>query len=327
MLAPGIELPAVVGAAAPLQNTANLRTKGWEISFNWRDKIGPWGYNIGFNIYDSKTIVTKYKNESKIIKKSDGNNQYYEGYEIGSIWGFETDGFYSVDDFEDTNTWKLKEGVVTIDGVNPRPGDIKFKNLRDDKQSVNLIDEGDGTLENPGDRKIIGNNTLRFQYGINLGVSYKGFDLSVMLQGVGKRDVWISDERRWPFDRGQFGSIFKDQLNYWKPVDIANGDYTAVNPNADYFRIYGQVQNLNSNKRPQTKFLMDGSYLRVKNVTFSYSFPREWLIPVTLTGLKAFVSCENLHTFTKLMKGYDPERLSWNYPFYRTISFGINVTL
>lgn len=327
MLAPGAELPALVGASAPLQNTADLRTKGWEISLSWRDKIGAWGYNVGFNLYDSKTVVTKYHNESKIILKSDGKNNYYDGYEIGSIWGYVTDGYYTVDDFEDTNTWKLKEGVTTVEGVSPRPGDIKFKNLRDSESSVNRIDAGDGTLANPGDRKIIGNSSLRFQYGINLGVNYKGFDLSVLLQGVGKRDVWISDGRRWPFDSGQFGSIFKDQLDYWQPKDPANGDWSAKNPNAEYFRIYGQRNNAGYNTRAQTKYLMDGSYLRIKNITLGYSFPKEWLAPISLTSLKAFVSCENLHTFTKLMKGYDPERLSWGYPFYRTISFGINVTL
>lgn len=327
MLAPGAELPSVVGASAPLQNTADLRTKGWELSLTWRDRIGAWGYNVGFNLYDSKTVVTKYHNESKIILKSDGTNNYYEGYEIGSIWGYVTDGYYTADDFEDTNTWKLKEGVVTVDGVSPRPGDIKYQNLRDDGSSTNRIDTGDGTFDNPGDRKIIGNNSLRLQYGINLGVNYKGFDLSVLLQGVGKRDVWISDARRWPFNSGQFGSLFKDQLDYWKPVDSANGDWTAANPNAEYFRIYGQGNNSGYNTRAQTKYLMNGSYLRVKNVTLSYNFPKSWLAPITLTSLKAFVSCENLHTFTKLIKGYDPERLSWGYPFYRTISFGFNVTL
>ena len=327
MLAPGAELPSVVGASAPLQNTADLRTKGWELSLTWRDRIGAWGYNVGFNLYDSKTVVTKYHNESKIILKSDGTNNYYEGYEIGSIWGYVTDGYYTADDFEDTNTWKLKEGVVTVDGVSPRPGDIKYQNLRDDGSSTNRIDTGDGTFDNPGDRKIIGNNSLRLQYCINLGVNYKGFDLSVLLQGVGKRDVWISDARRWPFNSGQFGSLFKDQLDYWKPVDSANGDWTAANPNAEYFRIYGQGNNSSYNTRAQTMYLMIGSYLRVKNVTLSYNFPMSWLAPITLTSLKAFVSCENLHTFTKLMKGYDPERLSWGYPFYRTISFGFNVTL
>lgn len=327
MLAPGAELPALVGASAPLQNTADLRTKGWELSVNWRDKIGDWGYNVGFNLYDSKTTVTKYHNESKIILKSNGSNNYYEGYEIGSIWGYVTDGYYTVDDFEDTNTWKMKEGVVTVDGASPLPGDIKYKNLRDAEGSTNRIDAGDGTLANPGDRKIIGNSSLRLQYGINLGVNYKGFDLSVLLQGIGKRDVWISDARRWPFASGQFGSLFKDQLDYWKPVDAANGDWSAANPDAEYFRIYGQRNNSGYNTRTQTKYLMNGAYLRVKNVTLSYNFPKSWLAPITLSSLKAFVSCENLHTFTKLMKGYDPERLSWGYPFYRTISFGINVTL
>lgn len=278
-------------------------------------------------MYNSKTVVTKYNNESKIIKKSDGSNNYYEGYEIGSIWGYETDGFYTVDDFKDTNAWILKDNVPTVQGVSPRPGDIKYKNLRDDENSTNQIDEGNGTLANPGDRKIIGNNAIRMQYGIGLGVNYKGFDLSILLQGVGKRDVWISDARRWPFASGQFGQIFSDQLDYWKPKDASNGDWEAVNPNAEYFRLYGQIENSGYNKRTQTKYLLNGAYLRIKNVTLSYTFPKQWIEPIHLSSLKAFVSCENLHTFHHLPDGYDPERLSWGYPFFRTISFGINVTL
>ena len=327
MLAPGLELPALVGASAPLQNVADLRTKGWELSLNWRDKIGNWGYNVGFNLYDSRTTVTKYDNESFVLQNSNGENNYYTGYEIGTIWGYVTDGYYTVDDFEDTNTWKLKEGVTSINAVNPRPGDIKFKNLRDDDDSVNRIDAGDGTLMNPGDRQIIGNNKIRLQYGINLGVNYKGFDLNVLLQGVGKRDVWINDARRWSFASGQFGQIFDDQLDYWKPIDPDNGNWNPVNPDAEYFRIYNQRENSGSNTRAQTKYLLNGAYLRVKNITFSYTFPKTWMDVIHLNALKAFVSCENLHTFSSLPKGYDPERLSWGYPFYRTVSFGINVTL
>ena len=116
MLAPGFELPAPIGAAAPLQNTADLRTKGWELNLSWRDRIGDVGYSIGFNLYDSKTEVTKYNNESYILFKSDGSNNYYNGYEIGTIWGYETDGFYTVDDFTDTQTWQLKEGVISEKG-------------------------------------------------------------------------------------------------------------------------------------------------------------------------------------------------------------------
>ena len=333
MLAAGLELPAVVGADAPLQNVADLRTKGWELSLGWRDQVGDFGYNVAFNLYDSRTIITDYNNESKIIRTVvDGveQNAYYVGYEIGSIWGYVTDGYYTVDDFVDTQSWQLAEGVPTVDGVSPRPGDIKYKNLRDDENSINRIDAGDGTVDNPGDRTIIGNDALRFQYGLSLGFNYKGFDLSILLQGVGKRDVWISDARRWPFQSGQFGQLFSDQLDYWRPIseDPADPNYmVAANPNAEYYRLYDMGTNAGYNQRTQTKYLLNGAYLRVKNVTLSYTFPRDLIKKIALRDLKVFLSCENLATFSHLPKGYDPERLSWNYPFYRTISFGINVTL
>jgi len=161
-----------------------------------------------------------------------------------------------------------KEGVTSIEGVNVRPGDLKFKNLKDDENSINQIDPGNSTLENPGDRVIIGNSSLRYQFGVNLGASYKEFALNVMLQGTGKRDVWISGLGMFPFG-GMFGALSYNTTDYWKLVDIENGDYTAV---------------------------------------------------------KLFSNIENLTTFTSLPKGYDPERISWGYPFYRTISFGANIT-
>lgn len=332
MLAPGLQFPSVVGADAPLQNTADLRTKGWELAVNWRDNIGDWGYRVGFNLYDSRTHVTKYNNESGLFV--DRNNaleaakrRYREGMELGEIWGYVSDGYYTVDDFENTTSWKLKEGVPSIKGVQVRPGDIKFKNLRDDEGSVNQIDNGNDQIGNPGDRKIIGNETPRYQYGVTGGVSWKGFDFSFLLQGTGKRDVWISDDLRWAFNSGQFGTIFDNQLDYWKPRDPANGDWTAVNPNAEWHRIYGEKANASSNQRIQTKYMLNGAYMRLKNITLSYTVPKTFLQKVTLTGAKIFCSAENVCTWSHLPKGYDPERLSWQYPFYRTISFGINLTL
>lgn len=327
MLAPGSELPSVVGAAAPLQNVADLRTKGWELSLSWRDRIGDWGYSVGMNLYDSKTEVTNYSNNSGLLKNSDGTNAYYTGYQIGQIWGYVSDGFYTVDDFEDTTSWKLKEGVTSIKGVNVRPGDMKFKNLRDDANSVNQIDPGLSTLDNPGDMKIIGNNASRCQYGITGSVNWKGFDLSFLLQGTGKRDYWVSNDRRWAFNSGEFGTVFDDQLDYWKPVDAENGDYTAVNPDAEYFRIYGQRENASSNTRVQTKYLLNASYLRLKNISLSYVLPNAWVSKTGLSNVKVFANAENLHTWHSLPEGYDPERVSWGYPFYRTFSFGFNFTL
>ena len=323
MLAPGMQLPAVVGASAPYQNTADMRTRGWEVNLNWRDQIGKVGYRIGFNLSDSKSEITKYdSNKSKLL------SNFYEGQQLGEIWGYEFDGFYSVDDFEDTKTWKLKDGVVAINGYNPRPGDVKFKNLRDDAQGENLIYEGEGTLENPGDRKVIGNSLPRYLYGINLGVSYAGFDLSVFLQGTGKRDYWLANTLTFPmYSDYKFIPLYEGLENYWRPVDAAAGDYTCANPGAEFPRIYGGYGNMGSNYRQSDKYLSDASYLRIKNVTLSYTFPRQWMKKISLSSLKAFVSIENLATFTSLAKGIDPETLSWDYPAFRTVSFGINLSL
>ena len=113
----------------------------------------------------------------------------------------------------------------------------------------------------------------------------------------------------------------------YKPVDAANGDYTAVNPNAEFPRIYGNYGNQGSNYRQSDKYLSDASYLRIKNVTLSYTFPKAWITKISLSQLRAFVSVENLATLSSLPKGIDPETLKWDYPAFRTVSFGLNLTL
>ena len=323
MLAPGVQLPAVVGASAPYQNTADMRTRGWEPSLNWRDQIGKVGYRIGFNLSDYKSEIIKYDDNgaTKLL------SSYYPGQTLGEIWGYVVDGYYTVDDFVDTSSWQLKEGVTSINGYNVRPGDVKFKNLRDDDTSTNVITSGDNTFDNPGDRKVIGNTTPRYQYGINLGMNYAGFDLNVILQGTGKRDYWISNVLTFPMNGDNFVLLFEGLSDYWMPKDPDNGDWSAVNPNAKYPRIYGNRGNSGSNLRQSDKYLSDASYLRIKNITLSYKLPKKWVNQIFLNQMKAFVSIENVATFTSLPSGIDPERIEWNYPAFRTVSFGVNITL
>lgn len=323
-----IELPSVVGTEAPAQNGADMRTNGWELALNWRDKIGNVGYSIGFNLYDHQSKITKYSNETGLL------SDFYEGAYLNNIWGYVSDGYYSIDDFEDIKSWKLKESVTSIQGYNVRPGDLKFKNLNDDNNSKNQIDAGNNTLENPGDRRIIGNSTARYQFGSNLGLDYKGIGLTVLLQGVGKRDVWLGGQSIFPFagsasSDAVFQPIYYNQTNYWKPIsqDPKDPNYMIPeDPNPEYYRIYGQVQNVGSNTRTSDKFLQDASYLRVKNITLSYLFPKTITNSIGISNLKLFLGVENLATYTTLPKGIDPERLNWNYPFYRTVSFGANIT-
>ena len=323
MLAPGVQLPAVVGASAPYQNTADMRTRGWELSLNWRDQIGKVGYRIGFNLSDYKSEIIKYDDNAATKLLS----SYYPGQTLGETWGYVVDGYYTVDDFVDTSSWQLKEGVTSINGYNVRPGDVKFKNLRDDDTSTNVITSGDNSFDNPGDRKVIGNTTPRYQYGINLGMNYAGFDLNVILQGTGKRDYWISNVLTFPMNGDNFVPLFEGLSDYWMPKDPDNGDWSAVNPNAKYPRIYGNRGNSGSNLRQSDKYLSDASYLRIKNITLSYKLPKKWVNQIFLNQMKAFVSIENVATFTSLPSGIDPERIEWNYPAFRTVSFGVNITL
>ena len=330
MLTAGVvQLPATVGAAAPMQNTASMRTRGWELALRWSDKIGKLGYRFGVNLYDRTSEITEYyNNQSGLI------NTYYVGMKMGEIWGYLSDGYYSVSDFSNTTLWTLNQGVTSIEGYNVKPGDMKFKNLKDDAGSTNMIDPATSTLADPGDRTIIGNTTPRFQYGVNAGLNFQGFDLSVLLQGVGKRDYWLSGASLFPFAGSSatdavFQPIYYNQTDYWKPLSTTAGDpnyYVPSNPNPKLFRIYNQMENIGSNTRVSDKFLSNAAYLRVKNVTLSYTFPSKWIRILKMQQLKVFGSVENLATMTTLPKGYDPESLSWSYPFYRTVSFGANIT-
>ena len=327
MLAAGSELPSTVGASAPLQNIADMRTDGYELSINWQDRVGDWSYRVGFNLYDHMSKITKFDNKT-------GNlSQWYNGRELNQIWGYVSDGYYTIDDFDlekaKKGTWELKEGVTSIQGYIVRPGDEKFRDLNGD----GIINTGASTVDDPGDRKVIGNSTSRFQFGANAGVSWKGFDLDIMLQGVGKRDYWLGSASLFPFGGagadGVFWPIYYNQTDYWtaKSYDPESPDYmVAENPDAKLFRIYGQEGNVGSNTRTSTKYLQNASYLRIKNVTLGYTFPAKWINKLSINQFRIYGSVENLHTFTSLPKGYDPESMSWSYPFYRTWSVGATIT-
>ncbi|MDD7455617.1 MAG: TonB-dependent receptor [Bacteroidales bacterium] len=334
ILSESVAMPSVLGTTAPMQNVGAMRTSGWEFQINWRGQIGPKvSYRLGFNIWDYTSKVTKLNfNEEKSL------SYLYVGKKVGEIWGYEYDGFYTVDDFSSLDTWTLKDGVVTVSGISPRPGDYKYKNLNDGQYGsdpdadVNDINSGKNAKDKPGDMKVIGNTTPRYQYGLNFGVSYAGFDLSVMLQGVGKRDYFSSSPYFYTYVGGSesiWFPVFKGTTDYWRPIstDASSADYyVAENPDAKLPRVYGSVGNSGYNRRTNTRMLQSAAYLRVKNVTLSYTFPKVWMQKVKIDELRAYVSCENMLTFDSLPNGIDPETLNWSYPLYRTVSFGLNLT-
>lgn len=316
MLAPGMELPSILGADAPKENVADLKTKGWELTINWHDKIGDITYRLGLNLYDSRTHITKFDNEVGLIYDKDNNVINRVGKEMGEIWGYETDRFYTEKDFDGNG--KVKPGIPVVEGVIPNPGDILYV----DKNGDGIINKGKNTTSDPGDMMVIGNDTKRLQYGITTGASYKGFDFSLFMQGVGKRDLWRSNELIFPY-YSEFGTMFDHQLDYW----------TSENTNAFYPRLYERaLGNTSANRNRQTKYLLDGGYFRLKNVTLSYTLPTKWYKKFSVDRVGVFFSGEDLWTHYNTPKGVDPEiepekNRGWAYPNMRKISFGINVTL
>lgn len=320
MLAAGEELPAILGASAPLKNVADLKSTGFELELSWRDRVGSdFKYGIGINLYNYKAKITKFKNEGGLL------SQYYIGQMLGEIWGYEFDRYYTVDDFTEgslsTNltNGKLKDGVTKIEGQNPNPGDILFKDL----DGNGIINAGNSTLANPGDRKIIGNSNLRYQYGINGDFEYKGVSLSFVMNGIMKRDRYLNNDLTNAYNY-EFGTIYKHQLNYWTPGNL----------DAEYPRLYisgFRTTNHTSNYRTSTRTLLDGSYLRLQNVTLGYMFKNSLVRKIGIRGLKVFASSENLYTWSKLPKGIDPAADSkgngLGYPYMRSFSFGLNVNL
>lgn len=336
MHSPGITLPSSFGTAPPKRNYGEIQTTGWELAVDWNKSFSNGlNFNVTGMLSDFQEKVTKYANTTM------GINSYYEGKILGEIWGYETDGFFTSDDFaKDANGDLLLENgryVLNDDVPNQSlyesgwffygPGDIKYKDLNGD----GVIDYGSQTVDDHGDMKVIGNSTPRFQYGLRLGADWKGFDLSVFMQGVGKRDMWANGPLFIPgYRAGE--AWYEHQLDYWTPE----------NPNAYYPRPTDAQGAANANNAknflPQTKYLLDLSYLRMKNLALGYTLPQGLTRKAHVEKLRVYVSGENLFEFDNLKIPIDPEvdyttagRRDSNtfgrvYPYRRTLSFGLQAT-
>ena len=296
--------PAVLGTSAPPENSAELKTRGWELSLNWKDRIGTdWGYEVGFILSDSQAEITKYNNPTGSI------TTYYKGEKIGTIWGYETEGLFQSD--EEAQNWYSQKNIKNVEWG---AGDIKFKNQNDD----DVISDGKQTLDDHGDMVIIGNTTPRYQYSITANVTYKNYYLNVFMQGVGKRDAWFSDEAFWPAATQYYNA----------QKSFVSDSWTPENPGA-YFPIARATDNRNRIVKTD-RYLQDASYLRCKNITLGWNLPKQWLSKIGLSAASLYVSGENLFEFTNMRGAYDPAAAGSGgtmvYPFMRTYSFGVNVT-
>lgn len=307
-----VSLPDILGASEPLENGADLATKGWELVLNWRDRIGDdWKYSIGFNLSDNQTKITKYEGDNP------GINGFYEGKDIGEIWGFETVGIFQSADAVAAAPSQTQIGSQWLEG------DMQYADLNGD----GVINRGDGngfldseTGEfNVGDLKVIGNNTARYSFGFTPSLEYKGLSVNLFFQGVLKRDYYPDQGPHapfWPYN----GSLVTN--------DFVENSWSPTNRDAYFARPRGQGgQNIQS----QTRFLQNAAYIRLKNITINYNLPQNLVSKLGMSNASIYLAGMNLWEHSKMRGTLDPEEtlrdnLRQTYYFERSGSLGLRVT-
>lgn len=317
MVGPAPELPSILGTPVPDMNNADLKSYGFDLELSWRDKIGEFSYGAKLVLSDNKLKVTRYPNENGIY------SQWYSGKMSGELWGYETIGIAKSQEEMDQHLASLPNGGQNALGSQWSAGDIMYKDLNGDGK----IDAGSSTLGDPGDKKIIGNSTPRYRFGLTLDGSWKGFDLSLFFQGVAKRDYLLSGPYFWGAKNGQWHSVgFDYHWDFFRP----EGDPLGSNVDSYYPRpLFDQG---GKNQQDQTRYLQNAAYVRLKNLQFGYTFPKAWVNKIGLQHLRLYFSGDNLFTITGLHGYYDPEALGDTgdkmgkvYPLARTYSIGMNI--
>ena len=358
MIVPGNELPVTLGTSSPKGNFGHLQTKGWEVSldFNHRFANGV-GVNATFSLSDAITTVIQGADYHKPWEVRSVYDEFSTGRRYGDIYGLVTDRLFQKEDFEYDATGKniVRTNVIykgTLRSTNKQtarypvyqvqyedgdklvfaPGDVKFKDLDGD----GYINAGSATNGDHGDLAVIGNSTPRYEYSFRIGADYKGFDISIFCQGIGKRKIWGSGQLAIPGFNAKEGAIPKAfATDYWRE------DRTDA--------FYPRAWDLGNNNtgfsmQRQSKYLLNMAYLRVKNINLGYSFQQNLINKVGLTKARLYLSLENFITFDNL-RGLpvDPEAISgysmftsghtYNLgrtgtgtPVFKSLSFGAQLT-
>lgn len=349
MYLPGKPLPAVFGAAEPRENMAALRNRGFELALTYDDEFlvggAPLSINASASVSNFKGVITRYDNPEGLM------STYWEGQELGQIWGYHVDGQFQSDEeaeaYQDSfvnpsnSLGEVYSYILNIaqnsEWSRLRGGDIKYV----DSDGDGRIDRGNYTLEDHGDLRPIGNAMPQFPFGFNLQATWKGFDLYVAGAGVARQDWYPTGFIYW-------GTYSRPYLSFIRK-DLPANAWTPETPENTYPRIergYAALQHNRSMYEMNDYYLTNVGFLRVKNLTFGYTLPRELTSRISVKKFRVYFSGENIFTwrFGDLTKYVDPEQAASavhysnpgnavsrsgveSYPMGKTFSLGINLTL
>jgi len=292
----------------PYINTGKVQNKGIEIALSSKNFIGNFKWNTSLNIsFNKNKVISLYQNTPMYIGSGIGLNGTLAtntvGYPVNAFYGYVMDGIFQ-------NQKEVDQSSVQVPGADPynrtSPGDVRFRDLNND-----------GVI-NDGDRTILGNPNPQFIYAMTNDFSYAGFDLSIFLQGVQGNDIFNANnvfQESMAVAQNQTQAV----LGRWEGEGTSNTMPRAI------------FNDPNNNSRISSRFIEDGSYLRIKNVTFGYTLPASLLSRYKVQRIRIYASAQNLFTFTKY-SGFDPEvpynGVDYNvYPVTRVLSLGLNITL
>ncbi len=329
------DISASSGFATAVLNVGELRNKGWEITletinvkrrnFNWSSSL-----NFAFN---ENTVVSLNSGQDKMFNTIPWHNTFSKmsayvsevGGPAGQMYGYIYEGTYKYEDFDYdavTGKYTIKSGIPVMSATGTQPGDPKYRDLPTvDSDGDGIPDVGDGIIDD-SDRTVIGNGHPILVGGFSNNFSFYGFDLNVFFQWSYGND--ILNANRILFENGynkSYTNMFVGYKDRWTPT----------NPESDIPRAKAGNTMVYS-----TMFIEDGSYLKLRNVTLGYTFPKKALKKMKVSNLRVYLSAENLATFTNY-SGMDPEvstrhsvltpGFDWSaYPRALNASFGVNLT-
>ena len=295
-------VPVFVSLEAPWQNAGSMRNNGWEVSLNWNDRVGDFNYYAKFNLSDVRNKIldlygNTYNSNNRLTVEGQAYNQYY---------GYVADGYFqSQDEIDAKNPDGSYVYAVYGERANIKPGFIRYKDI-----------DGNGTIDGD-DRQAIGDPYPHFEFGFTLGGEWKGIDLSIFFQGVGKKDVAYTGAGARPLMGN--GTIYEHQLDTWSPE----------NPNAQYPLLLIDNAGNSQNNLFSSFWVKSGAYCRLKNLVLGYTLPQKWTRKAFIERVRVYASGQNLFTIrgSNFYKGFDPESSAGAscYPLNRTYLVGLQI--
>ena len=282
-------------------NAASMDNNGVEATLTWRDEIKDFKYDISFNLSYYKNKITELPDVIKYTwGGGNGVDKTIVGQPFGSWMSYKADGIFKTKQevYEYLSKYDVQIGA-------PGVGRIRYKDLNGD----NIINTADMDWQGSDQPKFIG--------GLNIGASYKGFDLSVFFNGM--RDAWNNSKFYTDLFQGWTGNHSTrliDAMNAWNVYE-QTGVYNCNIPALT-------VVDNNVETRSSTFFIEDGSYVKLKTLTLGYTFPDKWIKKARLSNLRVYLQAQNVFTLTNYT-GADPEGLGYPYPQPRTYTFGLSL--